>query len=111
TLSFCFSSRSRHTRFSRDWIQTCALPIWRLSKKPKMIRAPYRKRDGDLHPLVFPGWDMLVNENTMPVGPGYQFQAIIKDKRYDRSEERRVGKEWRDVRSSKVIRENSQTQR
>src|SRR5215475_7952342 len=24
---FFFSSRRRHTRFSRDWIQTCALPI------------------------------------------------------------------------------------
>src|SRR5690606_38660420 len=24
---FFFSSRRRHTRFSRDWVQTCALPI------------------------------------------------------------------------------------
>lgn len=55
----------------------------RVSQKPNLIRAPYRKRDGDLHPLVFAGWDMLVNENTLPVGPGYQFQALIKDKRYD----------------------------
>src|SRR3712207_8513933 len=23
-----FSSRRRHTRYWRDWIQTCALPIW-----------------------------------------------------------------------------------
>src|SRR5690606_40172631 len=26
-LDFFFSSRRRHTRFSRDWSQTCALPI------------------------------------------------------------------------------------
>src|SRR5207302_5483162 len=27
------SSRRRHTRFSRDWVQTCALPIWTSMKK------------------------------------------------------------------------------
>src|SRR5687768_17681991 len=27
-LGFFFSSRRRHTRCSRDWSQTCALPIW-----------------------------------------------------------------------------------
>src|SRR5690606_41193742 len=27
-LAFFFSSRRRHTRFSRDWSQTCALPIF-----------------------------------------------------------------------------------
>src|SRR5690606_40139453 len=27
---FFFSSRRRHTRFSRDWSQTCALPIYNL---------------------------------------------------------------------------------
>src|SRR3712207_9325527 len=26
-MSFFFSSRRRHTRYWRDWIQTCALPI------------------------------------------------------------------------------------
>src|SRR5690606_40719650 len=31
--SFFFSSRRRHTRFSRDWIQTCALPILPVSAK------------------------------------------------------------------------------
>src|SRR5882762_11439262 len=26
---FLFSSRRRHTRFKCDWVQTCALPIWK----------------------------------------------------------------------------------
>src|SRR5690606_29658127 len=35
-LFLFFSSRRRHTRFSRDWIQTCALPI---------LHAPATKRE------------------------------------------------------------------
>src|SRR2546429_5984286 len=33
-ISFFFSSRRRHTRCSRDWSQTCALPISRSRRNP-----------------------------------------------------------------------------
>ena len=32
-LVFFFSSRRRHTSYWRDWIQTCALPIWKEGRK------------------------------------------------------------------------------
>src|SRR5690606_40278830 len=34
---FFFSSRRRHTRFSRDWSQTCALPISRLCQENQVV--------------------------------------------------------------------------
>src|SRR5687768_6807650 len=41
-LGFFFSSRRRHTRCSRDWSQTCALPIWVAQ------RVTVRTTEGDL---------------------------------------------------------------
>src|SRR5947209_12173740 len=40
--AFFFSSRRRHTRYWRDWVQTCALPIWRggaCRGRPPRVRA------------------------------------------------------------------------
>src|SRR5215475_15298695 len=37
---FFFSSRRRHTRFSRDWSSTCALPIYPPVDPPVMPPAP-----------------------------------------------------------------------
>src|SRR5476651_2814180 len=65
--AFLFSSRRRHTRYWRDWSQTCALPIF-----PKGIPVCDPKLGGS-------GFDGLA-------GAGVALK---------RSEERRVGKECR----------------
>src|SRR5690606_40113932 len=86
--SFFFSSRRRHTRFSRDWssdvcssdlfarfVRARLLPAWRKSSKPTATEIPSLGRACSL-PLNFGG----------RVGDGGLFK---------RSEERRVGKECR----------------
>src|SRR5256884_3399665 len=97
-----FSSRRRHTRCSRDWSQTCALPI---SSSP--VDNSWLALDGD-----------FVNEDTgliqafeLPIeyyhgvedGESWSegshsndtYVSALPEGKYTRSEERRVGKECR----------------
>src|SRR5947209_13758998 len=41
---FFFSSRRRHTRYWRDWVQTCALPISETLPGPRPELSPYAPR-------------------------------------------------------------------
>src|SRR5690606_41188357 len=83
TSIFFFSSRRRHTRFSRDWSSdVCSSD---LLEAVGVYGAPYFRgfpKDGD---------------NMFPIGPEY---AHLTAPMYaNRSEERRVGKECRPRRS------------
>src|SRR5690606_39455994 len=93
-----FSSRRRHTRFSRDWIQTCALPIFgwlgyelgaQLERVPLAPRGDLALPDLHVH-LV----DRLVAHDPVhgrwwaaALGAGADAASA------SRSEERRVGQE------------------
>src|SRR5690606_40125599 len=87
--SFFFSSRRRHTRFSRDWSSACALPIF----------------NEDLAATAVAGSQLI---ETMPrptvdgivgiwygKGPGVDRSGDALRHANLRSEERRVGKERR----------------
>src|SRR5690606_39903631 len=83
---FFFSSRRRHTRFSRDWssdvcssdLSNCAARIrYMKTKAIPMARAK---------PAAVSSWDLLLPVASMPYSVGSASFA-------NRSEERRVGKE------------------
>src|SRR5437870_9131924 len=53
---FFFSSRRRHTRWPRDWSQTCALPIspqHRTGRRPPLVRDETSPYHGSLALLFF----------------------------------------------------------
>src|SRR5438876_12352822 len=76
TASFFFSSRRRHTRWTGDWVQTCALPIF--------------------HEVFVFESDALALESDFQKGVlAHKFEDFVSDVLDDRSEERRVGKECR----------------
>src|SRR5690606_40795221 len=88
---FFFSSRRRHTRFSRAGVQTCALPIsgsrWQQSWMPCCSAPRSPVASSALCWGCTAGWILRQsNETVCPVcGAGTKL----------RSEERRVGKECR----------------
>src|SRR5690625_6556702 len=74
---FFFSSRRRHTRWPRDGVQTCALPISDgLREDASRFRGVIERRKQNLER------EMLA----------FSVESVMED----RSEERRVGKECRD---------------
>src|SRR5437879_13409000 len=78
---FFFSSRRRHTRYIGDWSSECALPIFVDDPELCVIRHEPSGPDSELEATV-----------AEPV----QRRCFSRDKeRIPRSEERRVGKEWR----------------
>src|SRR5699024_11582088 len=80
---FCFSSRRRHTRSTRDWSSdVCSSDLPRRKRGPvsKRIRAS-RARGGSA-----PG--------TEDDAETVSLVDAVDDLPPDRSEERRVGKEW-----------------
>src|SRR5690606_41088091 len=86
-LVFCFffSSRRRHTRFSRDWSSdVCSSDLSYTFPKAKTVS------------LVYKSYTVLMQPECWTPSLGYS----RKHMRYcqgttTRSEERRVGKEWR----------------
>src|SRR5438067_13324997 len=77
---FFFSSRRRHTRSKRDWIQTCALPI---SRRLLADQGPERAERLCMAVRVGRRRSRGHRAAARPRGPGDG----------ERSEERRVGKE------------------
>src|SRR5690606_40947094 len=76
---FFFSSRRRHTRFSRDWSSdVCSSDLTRVYPAKRE-----RSKDFSSHALIC---CLMSCWNPNPTSP-----ARVTD----RSEERRVGKEWR----------------
>src|SRR5436309_5859118 len=95
---FFFSSRRRHTRFSRDGVQTCALPIylwlsqgvlekvgWKAWMVPPLRSEAERRR---LLSAACSGASDVVASDHAP-------HTVGEKERQPRSEERRVGKECR----------------
>src|SRR5690606_40667810 len=80
---FFFSSRRRHTRFSRDWSSdVCSSDLSR-----SLARSGGGESGTLKSPSCAPAWSSLVQAPSGPVAePG---------RRSQRSEERRVGKECR----------------
>src|SRR5207302_5535556 len=86
---FFFSSRRRHTRFSRDWIQTCALPISGIASWEWANRITTVESFGSFTNAT----------SAKSFRRGYAVAASLAADRVHatsrRSEERRVGKECR----------------
>src|SRR5690606_40131884 len=87
-LLFFFSSRRRHTRFSRDWSSdVCSSDL----KRPTQYREIELSPNVDLDEFVA-GTPYVVETVLIPEsGTGL---VEITSSSLDRSEERRVGKEW-----------------
>src|SRR5207302_3960748 len=90
---FFFSSRRRHTRFSRDWssdVCSSDLPEVSLSALVGVARSPFGPR---VVPSVLD--DLIGGFSTMATLPPEHESDDPAAAR--RSEERRVGKEWKAV--------------
>src|SRR5690606_39334347 len=94
-VSFFFSSRRRHTRFSRDWSSdVCSSDLFFCSSMPFVLMAV---RNAVVFSMPIVEIRYCVVATKAPEGaqanlPLY-FGSAISSR--DRSEERRVGKEWR----------------
>src|SRR5438445_2275855 len=93
---FCFSSRRRHTRYWRDWVQTCALPI----SIPPVAIVSSRRYLQDMFgkyllddTIATGGMGEVLRATYCPEG-GFVRVVAVKRIRADRSEERRVGEAW-----------------
>src|SRR5690606_40786150 len=93
---FFFSSRRRHTRFSRDWSSTCALPILPGSEfePPAPVGADFdllvRQRQADAAAALLALDPQLADfAQHRP----HRIRLAGVDARLHRSEERRVGKD------------------
>src|SRR5690606_41024523 len=92
---FFFSSRRRHTRFSRDWSsEVCSSDLLHQQRVRHLIGA-----------VAFPSCQLTLQDRVELLGIGLQYpvdqrresrQMLLYD---PRSEERRVGKECRSRRS------------
>src|SRR5690606_39555562 len=105
---FFFSSRRRHTRFSRDWSSDVCSSDLEAGVAAVEEATGVRAIPGGSHPgrgtanfllgLAPTGW---------PEGAHTYLEILGPDPQQERSEERRVGKEWR----SGWSRYHSQTRR
>src|SRR5690606_40190654 len=93
---FFFSSRRRHTRFSRDWssdVCSSDLPDDRQSRSTRVLQ-----QASGAHSLPFaPEWASLTPAKPRKVFPRTAASRLDGSARNakGRSEERRVGKGWR----------------
>src|SRR3546814_10436740 len=93
-LFFCFSSRRRHTRCALvTGVQTCALPIFSLIKMRLFQMRCFCPSDN-----LFIRWSFYFQKCSYffrkRINGKYHFATLIhSSKFFDRSEERRVGKE------------------
>src|SRR3712207_7920136 len=99
---FFFSSRRRHTRYWRDWSQTCALPIWAtsagslscwsgagLNDSGRPSKNCVRMPPGTSRVTPTRSPSSVARARVKPTTPNLLAQYAV------RSEERRVGKECR----------------
>src|SRR5256886_4612464 len=92
SLSVCFfffSSRRRHTRFDCDWSSdVCSSDLW----MPSLVFAPMLVEDG--RRLLISNLDL--GKTTANCGNSFEgVNQIYSREAFERSEERRVGKECR----------------
>src|SRR5690606_40608527 len=87
---FFFSSRRRHTRFSRDWssdVCSSDLTYVRFHVRYSVLVGMICLKDRD------DGAPVLVDDEVTHLGTGDHFSEFLKRRIVERSEERRVGKE------------------
>src|SRR3546814_5644537 len=107
SVVFCFSSRRRHTGCALvTGVQTCALPISRLVLFREAVADRLAEADADdgERALNVPPQDRVVAEQPVegePRGRDGHPRALPHDGDGERSEERRVGKEWVSTGSSR----------
>src|SRR5207237_3253463 len=105
-VCFFFSSRRRHTRFKCDWssdVCSSDLPLWFNSYVLPSFQTP---AGGDEPGAEVP----LPVRGRHPLAHHPQLLDLRLPDRTPRSEERRVGKEWKSrVRTSSEIRKQSRT--
>src|SRR5690606_39594444 len=99
---FFFSSRRRHTRFSRDWSSdVCSSDLLNKSKKIGSMKE-YERFYGFGAPITVNSVDIGIDNNVLSADITQQYmlyEALRMFFENGRSEERRVGKEWRTRRS------------
>src|SRR5690606_40086137 len=89
-ISFFFSSRRRHTRFSRDWSSDVCSSDLHLNITCNTVEY------GGFNPVVANGLDEQQPDGETSLFELTDTQMILYNAyTEDRSEERRVGKEWR----------------
>src|SRR5690606_40620228 len=86
--AFFFSSRRRHTRFSRDWSSdVCSSDLFSKSSIVFIFNSEFSRIFSNHFSNAFPGLSPRFTNNACFIFR--RFHSIL------RSEERRVGKEWR----------------
>src|SRR5690606_39513910 len=110
SVVFYFSSRRRHTRFSRDWSSVCSSDLNNL--KARKWLATKTSMAGNLAALVeIIGRGVFGGHPILLIGPGTQIDQFAALRAEGRSEERRVGKERRGRRGVRVRGQQGRTRR
>src|SRR5438034_3739890 len=89
---FFFSSRRRHTRSLCDWssdVCSSDLPV----EEPQVVAGRVRAEVGELGPAALALRESVAAQPPGPHPPRHEFERLQLPE--DRSEERRVGKEYR----------------
>src|SRR5690606_39636535 len=102
-IFFFFSSRRRHTRFSRDWSSDVCSSDLTEQTSPTPTEEPEKPKNSFFGDVV-DNIDIQPAEEAIPDPP--RLHEMLEDARKkpaERSEERRVGKEWRSRREQQQV--------
>src|SRR5690625_8044879 len=103
---FFFSSRRRHTRWPRDWSSdVCSSDLQMGSVKKESPVKPKKQRMVCGQPLLVKAGNIPYSLTDFGRTPGIERSVR------PRSEERRVGKEWRARRGTDQYKKNKETRR
>src|SRR5690606_39743687 len=91
---FFFSSRRRHTRFSRDWSSDVCSSDLDLVARARMKRLKPQEYSNPTFSISNMGMLGVTHFDALP-SPGTSAIFAIATRGPNRSEERRVGKEWK----------------
>src|SRR5690606_39308113 len=105
--SFFFSSRRRHTRFSRDWSSdVCSSDLEPKSALATRARAAFAKTQAEMQALTRPrDYRVVLREHRAQKLTGDALVALYTERLAARSEERRVGNRGRSLRWARHIKE------
>src|SRR5436305_7466262 len=108
-MCFFFSSRRRHTRCGRDWSSdVCSSDLAQIKDDGGTAAQNSELQLTSSGSLLSYEWHQLApNKTSLKVAPDGEFlrQTVTEKPGEKRSEERRVGKEWRKRRGQKEVKE------